>query len=122
MDAELLDAERRLLSAIQRQDLDAAGELLAGDFVITTAGWLAEPADRATWLAGLQQHRLDDFEVHLLAVRRHADVAVVLAESAQSGVRNGEPWQLTFRYTDVWVSSSTGWTLLVRHASVVQAR
>jgi hypothetical protein len=45
-------------------------------------------------------------------------VAVVLAESSQEGTRDGEPWSLTFRYTDVWVLGER-WQLAVRHASVV---
>lgn len=120
MDEDLLDAERRLFTAIQRHDVAALDELLAADFLITTAGWLPRPADKATWLAGLADHRLDGFDVTLLGVRRHRDVAVVLAESAQHGVRNGEPWDFTFWYTDVWVRAPRrGWTLSVRHASGV---
>jgi len=118
MDADLLDAERRLLAAIQRQDLAAVDALLAADFLITTAGWLPGPADKPTWLAGLAEHRLDDFDLRLLAERRYGDVAVVVVESAQRGVRNGAPWDFTFRYTDVWVlAPDGGWRLAVRHAS-----
>lgn len=117
---ELYDAEHALLQALQRQDLETVTLLLADDFVITTAGWITEPADRPTWLAGLADHQLDEFELRLLATRQYDNVAVVLAESAQKGSRSGEPWEQTFRYTDVWLSGNAGWLLAVRHASIVR--
>jgi len=117
---ELYNAEHALLQALQRQDLDALTALLSDDFVITTAGWIAEPADKPTWLAGLAEHQLDEFDLRLLLVRRYDNVAVVLAESAQKGNRSGQPWEHTFRYTDVWVAGNAGWLLAVRHASAIR--
>jgi hypothetical protein len=43
---ELYEAEHALLRALQEHDLAALAELLADDFLITTAGWIAEPADK----------------------------------------------------------------------------
>jgi ketosteroid isomerase-like protein len=117
---ELYNAEHALLQALQRQDLDALTALLSDDFVITTAGWIAEPADKPTWLAGLAEHQLDEFDLRLLLVRRYDNVAVVLAESAQKGTRSAQPWEHTFRYTDVWVAGNAGWLLAVRHASALR--
>ena len=116
---ELYGAEHALLQALQRQDLETLTALLADDFLITTAA-IAEPADKTTWIAGVAEHQLDEFELRLLAVRRHDDVAVVLAESAQKGSRAGGFWEHTFRYTDVWLPGNAGWLLSVRHASIVR--
>jgi hypothetical protein len=96
--------------------------MLTDDFIITTAGWLAEPAGKEKWLAGLGQHNLDPHTFRLLAARTHGDVLVALAESDQQGTREGEPWNLTFRYTDVWVHDDGALKLAVRHASTVSAR
>jgi ketosteroid isomerase-like protein len=117
---ELYDVEHALLQALQRQDLDTLTASLADDFLITTAGWIAEPADKPTWLAGLAEYELDEFELRLLAARRYDNVAVVLAESAQKGSRSGERWEHIFRYTDVWLRGNAGWLLAVRHASIVR--
>jgi ketosteroid isomerase-like protein len=117
---ELYNAEHALLQALQRQDLDALTALLTDDFVITTAGWIAEPTDKPTWLAGLAEHQLDEFDLRLLMVRRYGNVAVVLAESAQKGNRSGQSWEHAFRYTDVWVAGKDGWLLAVRHASAIR--
>jgi ketosteroid isomerase-like protein len=119
---QFYDAEHALLQALQRQDLDTLTALLTDDFLITTAGWIAEPADKSIWLAGLAEHQLDEFKLRLLAVRRYGNVGVVLAESAQKGSRSGEQWEHTFRYTDVWLNRNARWLLAVRHASAVRPK
>ena len=116
---ELYQAEQALLQALQRHDLDALTALLTDDFVITTAGWIAGPADKPTWLDRLTEHTLDEFDLRLVQVRRYDNIAVVLAESAQKGRQSWHPWEHTFRYTDVWVAGNAGWRLAVRHASAV---
>jgi hypothetical protein len=81
----LEQAESQLLTALQRADLTAAAELLRNDFLITTAGWLPEPVDKATWLAELADGMtLDRFTLRLVASRRFGDMAVALVESEQS--------------------------------------
>ena len=119
----LEDAERKLLDALHRSDLSAAAEVLRDDFLITTAGWLAEPVGKRAWLEALAgRMTLEEFDVRLIATRRYGDVAVVLAESSQTGTHNGAPYAMTFRYTDVWVREGMGWGLAARHASGVPAR
>jgi ketosteroid isomerase-like protein len=117
---ELYEAEQALLNALQQHDLAALTALLTDDFLITTAGWIAEPADKPTWLDGVSEQQLDEFDLRLLAVRRYESVAVVLAESTQKGTRSGQPWQYSFRYTDVWRREHTGWLLAIRHASIIR--
>jgi len=120
---DLERAERELLDALRRGDLAAVADVLRDDFLITTAGWLAEPAGKRAWLAALSgQMTLDEFDLRLIAARRYGDVAVVLAESSQTGTHNDAPYSMTFRYTDVWVREGTGWRLATRHASGVPSR
>lgn len=88
--------------------------------MITTAGWIAEPVGKVAWLSSLSQRMaLESFDLRLLATQRFGEIAVVLAESAQEGTHDGEPYSLTFRYTDVWIRGDDGWTLTTRHASIV---
>ena len=120
---ELEQVERRLLEALRRADLDAAAALLREDFLITTAGWIAEPVGKRAWLDSLRgRMTLDSFDLRVLATQCFENVAVVLAESAQEGRHEGEPFSLVFRYTDVWVSGESGWALATRHASIVPLR
>ena len=117
---ELEHAESRLLSALQRADLTEVAGLLRDDFLMTTAGWIPEPVDKSTWLAGISDRMsLDSFALRLVAARRFGDAAVALVESQQSGTHDGAPFSMTFRYTDTWVLEDDDvWRLAIRHASV----
>jgi ketosteroid isomerase-like protein len=120
---ELEGVERQLLEALSSDDMDAAAALLREDFLITTAGWIAEPVGKREWLDSLRKRiTLDSFELGVLATWQFEDVAVVLAESAQEGTHDAEPFSLVFRYTDVWVRGESGWALATRHASTVSPR
>lgn len=117
---ELESVERELLGALSKGDLKGAAALLRDDFLITTAGWIAEPVGKRRWLdSAAERMTLRSFDLRLLATRQFGDVAVVLAESAQEGTHDGQEFALTFRYTDVWVRGETGWGLATRHASIV---
>jgi ketosteroid isomerase-like protein len=117
---DLESAERSLLEALRRGDLAGGADLLRDDFLITTAGWLAEPVGKQEWLAALSgRMTLERFDLRVLATRRYGDVSVVLAESSQEGSHDGRPYVMTFRYTDVWVREGGGWRLATRHASTV---
>jgi ketosteroid isomerase-like protein len=117
---ELERVERELLESLSRGDLHAAGTLLRDDFLITTAGWIAEPVGKQAWLdAAAERMTLESFDLRLIATQQFGDVAVAIAESAQEGTHDDEPYSLTFRYTDVWVRDERGWALATRHASIV---
>ncbi len=117
---ELERSENKLLESLSRGDLDAAGSLLHDDFLITTAGWIAEPVGKKAWLDALTgRMTLDSFDLRVLATQQFGDVAVAIAESAQEGTHDGKPFSLTFRYTDVWVRDDSDWALATRHASIV---
>ena len=116
-------AERELLSALSRGDLEAASALLHDEFLITTAGWIAEPVGKQAWLDSLAERMtLDSFDLRVLAAQQFGDLAVLLVESAQQGTHEGEPFTLMFRYTDVWVRGDFGWALATRHASILPRR
>src|SRR5262249_20441472 len=111
-------AESRLLAALQRADLDGLRAMLRDDFLITTAGWIPEPVDKPTWLAGIADNmELDSFTLRLVASRHFGEAAVALVESDQSGTHAGTPFSMTFRYTDTWVLEDGVWQLAIRHAS-----
>jgi len=65
---------------------------------------------------------LEEFDLRIIATRRYGDVCVALAESAQTGIHDGRPFSMTFRYTDVWVLDPSGWRLAARHASRLPAQ
>lgn len=120
---DLEAAERGLLEALRSGDPAAIAEFLREDFLITTAGWLPEPAGKRAWLDALHgRMTVERFDLRLLATRMYGDVGVVLAESTQDGTHDGTAYSMTFRYTDVWVRGDTGWRLSTRHASAAPPR
>ena len=120
---ELERLERQLLDSLSRGDLNAAGRLLREDFLITTAGWVAEPIGKQAWLDALAgRMTLQSFDLRLVATQEFGNVAVAVAESAQEGTHDEKPFSLTFRYTDVWVRDDHGWALATRHASIVPSQ
>ena len=117
---ELERLERQLLESLSRGDLNAAGRLLREDFLITTAGWIAEPVGKQAWLDELAgRMTLQSFDLRLVATQEFGHVAVAIAESAQEGTHDEKPFSLTFRYTDVWVLEGSALTLGARHASAL---
>jgi hypothetical protein len=114
--------EDELLCAMRDADLTTVDRLLNDSFVITTAGWLREPADKTTWVDALSVHALDAAELHDVTTRHYGDVVVAWVHSTQQGVFRGEPYTHQFRYTDVWVKTEAGWRLDVRHATLLPPR
>lgn len=83
---ELERLERQLLESLSRGDLNAAGRLLREDFLITTAGWIAEPVGKQAWLDELAGRlTLQSFDLRLVATQEFGHVAVAIVESAQEG-------------------------------------
>jgi ketosteroid isomerase-like protein len=117
---ELEQAERSFWKALQAGDLDAAAGRLRDDFLITTAGWAAEPIGKDAWMDAFRTRMtLTDFDFTLVATREFGDVAVVVSESSQAGTHDGAPFAMAFRYTDVWLAEAGEWLLAVRHASAL---
>jgi Domain of unknown function (DUF4440) len=85
--------ERQLLESLSRGDLNAAGRLLREDFLITTAGWIAEPVGKQAWLDELAgRMTLQSFDLRLVATQEFGHVAVAIAESAQEGTHDEKPF------------------------------
>jgi hypothetical protein len=67
---ELEQSERLLLESLRSGDLDEAASRLRDDFLITTAGWVADPAGKQAWLDAVrEQMTLIEAGEWVLAVR-----------------------------------------------------
>jgi ketosteroid isomerase-like protein len=120
VDSDFFALEDELLGAMRDQDLGALDRLLSDDFIITTAGWLREPAGKQAWVGALSSHSLDGFELHTVDVRAYDCVVVALVHSTQSGTFRDAAYTHELRYTDVWKQSDSGaWQLDVRHATLL---
>jgi hypothetical protein len=116
--------------AYVRADAGALDSLLARTYVHTNTG-AAAPIDRATWLGYVGQRRDDLASGRLvvtayanddLAVHVYGAAAVVTGRNTTAGVRDGTPFRLDLRFTQVWIVEDGRWRRAVFHDSAVQAR
>ena len=123
MTLDIATLEARVLQTIVDKDWSALADLLCDDFVITTAGWLAEPCTKAAWIREVsERHDLLGFEIHSVDFRQAEGVTVALVSSTQRAIWKGEPFEGFFRYTDVWVQGERQPLLLARHATLVPSQ
>jgi ketosteroid isomerase-like protein len=118
---DFLQLESSILAAAVDRRWDRLASLLDEDFVITTAGWLDEPATKHVWINEVStRHEVHQFDIHSVDVHDMGNVAVVLVLSTQWATWENSPFKGRFRYTDVWRQADSGnWRLAVRHASLV---
>jgi hypothetical protein len=117
---DLAALEAAVLQALVDKDRPTLMALLDERFVITTAGWLAEPAGRDEWVQEvLDRHLMHDFSIHSIEERALDGVLVALVLSSQSVTWQGQRQTYRFRYTDVWRPEGEQWLLAVRHASML---
>ena len=77
MSEELYRIEQQLASAIERSDVDAAGGLLADDFVLSSTGGVGDHVPRDEWLESLTKLETRSLSPQVLGARIIGDVAVV---------------------------------------------
>jgi hypothetical protein len=122
IDFHLLESD--VLECMRRGDLTALATMLSDDFLITTAGWISEPATRAEWLDELSTSAaMETAVLHSVTTRTYEGCVVAFVLSSQTGTLRGVPFDMDFRYTDIWIPGRTGrWLLDVRHAGIVARR
>ena len=107
--SELAETLARWNDAIARSDRAAAEELLADDYVLTSAGGVAPTMPREAWLAALPQIHTRELRAEIVDERAFGDVAVVASRlywDASMGERDlsGE-----YAITDVFVREGSRW-------------
>ena len=109
MSDELQRIEEEWATAVAEGDVEAAREILAEDFVLTSSGGVSEHMRRAEWLAALPSLDTRSLECTDVFARELGDVAVVRARlrwDASMGDR-----ELTGEYVvaDVFKREGGGW-------------
>jgi len=103
------------MDAWVRKDLAICSEILADDFVLTSArGSLMSKTD---WLAGLDVFECKSFDWDDIRVRPFGDVAIVHCRTRQVASVAGHDWSGSFLLTDVWVRRGAKWQVVSRHGS-----
>jgi ketosteroid isomerase-like protein len=125
--AEVLAAVEAFAEAFRLADADRLAGMLAPGYLHTnTGGGLVE---RDAWLEYVRSRRLELdsgalaltlYENRDLDVRLHGDsLAIVTGVNLSAGTRDGSPFELVLRFTQVWVRTPDGWRRAAFHDTAV---
>jgi ketosteroid isomerase-like protein len=119
-EAQIVDAEERLRTAMLRSDVGALDELLASELIFTNhlGQLLGKENDLAAYRSGTL--KVKELKPSEQRVRLHGDVAIVSVRMQLSGTYDGKPANGDFRFTRVWaLSSRKTWHVVTAHAGIV---
>jgi ketosteroid isomerase-like protein len=120
LQAQIVEVEDQLRTAMLCSDVAALNELLAPDLIFTDhLGQLrGKDDDLAAYRSGvLKVVSLEPSEQH---VRAFGDVAIVSVRMQMSGTYGGAPANGDFRFTRVWARSQQGrWQIMAAHAGLI---
>jgi ketosteroid isomerase-like protein len=120
VEAQIVDAEDRLRTAMLRSDVIALDELLAPELIFTNhlGRLMGKEDDLAAHRSGmLKVNELRPSEQH---VRVNGDMAIVSVRVRLSGTYDGHPANADLRFTRVWaVSPHQTWQVVAAHATMV---
>lgn len=112
-----------LMQAYTEADADTIGRLLAEPYSHINNG--SEPVlrvDYMAWQRSRQQRASAGtpdpmtFEISNVVVTMHNDTtATATGLGLLEGVRNGEPWSLKFRFTNLWLKTDGEWQRAAFH-------
>jgi hypothetical protein len=111
-DAIVKAAELARFEAATKNDLDALGKLLADDLTYTHSTGVLETKE--VFLASLKSGKLQfkKIEPADLLVRVFDKTAVINGTAKVSVVSEGQPKDLSLRFTDVWVNRAGKWQMV----------
>ena len=117
----ILQAEREICAAYEREDADWLEKHLDPTFTLTSSnGKVTTRADEVADLRG--GTRYDVFRNRDSRVRVYGDAAVVTGITRVEGKSEGKPYALDFQFTDTYVRRGDGWVLVASHASRLMAK
>jgi ketosteroid isomerase-like protein len=120
LQAQIVDVEDQLRTAMLHSDVAALNELLAADLIFTNhlGQLLGKDDDLAAYRSDvLKVASLEPSELHIRAL---GDVAVVSVRMQLSGTYGGTPANGDFRFTRVWSRTQQDrWQVVAAHAGLI---
>ncbi len=114
--AAILQAEREVCAAFEREDADWLEAHLDPTFTLTSStGKVTTRADEVADLRGGTKYEV--FRNRDSKVRLYGDAAVVTGITRVEGRSDGKPYALDFQFTDTYVRKPQGWVMVASHAS-----
>ena len=119
---ELADIQQRLARAWVAADRAAIEEIIAPDWTVTgTDGRVSTRSDVLRDAFETNVHRVLAIEIDEVGVRLFGDAAVVTGRTHGLGEYAGAPYDVTIRFTDVFVRRAGRWQAVASHASLLTA-
>ena len=116
---ELADMERQLALAWKAGDRPTIERIVATDWILT--GLDGRLSTRDTVLREVFEtrvHRIDSVDIDDVRARVFGDAAVVTGRTRGRGAYGGAPYDVTIRFTDVFVRRQRAWQVVASHASL----
>lgn len=112
-------ASARYEKALAEKNKSALENILAQEFVLTTA--TGKKINKANMLANLgkQETRYESFDSSEVEVRVAGATAIETGKVRTVGIRAGKKIDETTRFTLVWIRTAAGWKALAEHSSFI---
>jgi ketosteroid isomerase-like protein len=105
----LTEIEHAWADAVERRDVDAAEQLLAEDFQLSSAGGVAPVMPRAAWLAMLPDVDTRSLACEVLEERVFGDVGVARVNLVWDASVQGRDLSGEYAVTDVFTRDGDRW-------------
>ena len=117
---ELTDIQQRLARAWMAGDRAAIERIIAPDWTVTgTDGSVSTRADVLRDVFETKVHRITLVQIDDVRVRVFGDAAVVTGRTHGRGEYSSVPYDVTVRFTDVFVRRNGRWQAVASHASLL---
>jgi len=119
--AAILQVERDTCAAFEREDAQWLARHLPPTFTLTSS--TGKVTTREDEVADLESGtKYDVFRNRDSKVRLYGDAAVVTGITEVGGSSEGKPYALEFQFTDTYVRTPDGWSMVASHASKLVAK
>jgi ketosteroid isomerase-like protein len=116
--AEIARRENEWMDAWLRRDMQAAANILADEFTLTSSLSSGEQMTKAQWLAGAAStHAVQAYHFDRIDVRVYGEAALANIWYHQQATVRGNDWSGNFLMSDLWVRRAGSWQVVARHAS-----
>ncbi|HET6959665.1 MAG TPA: nuclear transport factor 2 family protein [Vicinamibacterales bacterium] len=117
---QLKRIQQQLAEAWVARDRDTIERLVAPDWIVThVAGQRLTRSDVLRDMLESSATRIESMTVDDVDVRLFGDTAVVTGRTHARGVQTGAAFDVTLRFTDVFVRRSDEWQAVASHATLV---
>jgi hypothetical protein len=118
--ADVIHADQLLNRYIMEHNVQAAADLYANDFVLTTSSGTVKKKQDMLNEIGLPDLQFEINETTNVQIRLIENTAVLTGTLLQKGVYKEKPFDNKLLVTDTWVFVNGSWKLLAGHATLIK--